>query len=252
MAMEDSALSDLVTAFNEVLALATTAARQAWSSRKTVDLTEYILDVLFLRNAEAYDALMLVLREGHTNAAEFLLRPLLEGVVIFEWCMQDPHSRALRFKRTCFESTLELIHNGYLTKPQAYVEDLQVSIAWFDSKGHKHLPDMRQMVDSVSMFKANVGYNVYKLLAKKAHGLFENWPAFDPTALTPRTTPSSAGVPSSEQHLQLSALAGYLQMRNLFLVSAWDPTMASTNPEDLEEVWAQLYRLLERHEARGE
>jgi hypothetical protein len=210
---------------------------------------EYILDVLFLRNADIYDALIILLEPKHQNAAELLLRPLLEGIVIFEWCMRDPHPRALRFKRTCFESTLDLLENGYLKRSPRWVKRARDAVVWLESEGHKPLPNMRQMIDSTPLFKEGVGYNFYKLLAKKAHGFFESWAEYDPTQQD--RDHHGSELSSSQRNLQLMALAGYLQMRNLILVGQWDPVMRFVDAGELEEIWARLYVLLLRHEGKA-
>ena len=243
--MRHDQLEELVRRFSLALAVGSAQVRAEWRSRETLDVMEYILDVLFLRNAEIYDSLVVLLQKGHRSAAELLFRPLLEGVMIFEWCMQDPHPRALRFKRTSFQSTLELLDDGYIERSPEWVKAARDSVAWLESKGHKALPPMRQMIETTSLFKEVAGYNLYRLLAKKAHGFFENWAEFDP-AQQMREDPQTERA-DAEQELQLTALSAFLQMRNLLLVRQCDPVMTFAGPQDLEEIWARIYALLLHH-----
>jgi hypothetical protein len=149
--------------------------RSRWRTLETIDVSQYMLAVLPLRNFDVFEAYRLVADRLSVAVAEMLLRPLFEGTVILEWCNLDLLARALRFRRTSFESTLELVDLGFIRRRDDYVANLRDSVAWLEAQGHKRLPNIRQLVNDLDVFRPVVGYPTYKLLSKLVHTVMESW-----------------------------------------------------------------------------
>lgn len=216
---------------------------ERWLVRDSIDVFELTLDVLFFRNTYVYESVTLLLREARCPSAEMLLRPLLEGTTIFEWCMLEPKSRPLRFRLAALESTLELIDSGYLKRNAEWVRAVRESLEWAASQGHRPIPNMRQMAEEVSSFRPGARYNLYKHLSKVTHGSFENWVDFDPAVRA--SEDNLPGSQLSDRVAHCLGIAGFLQLRNIALVSGFDDYLRFEQLADLEEAWAAAYEELE-------
>ncbi len=210
-------------------------------AREIMDVFHLMLDVLFFRNARLCEGTAIMIRERHLLAAKVLLRALYEGTITFEWCMVDPQARALRFRRTSFEGTLELIREGYLRRPDEYEQVLAKSVQWLDKNGYRRIPNVRQMAESIDVFQPGQAYKAYKYLSKVTHAGIENWgEVFNPAQRRIRR-PRDA---SEREVCSLSALFAFLQMRNIRLVGEFDPGLRSDSIGDLQARWDELWPAL--------
>lgn len=223
------------------------AARHGWRSLEQLEVSDYLVAVLPLRNFDVFDAFWLVLSNHSAPTAEMLLRPLFEGTVVLEWCAADFQRRSLRFRLTTFESTLELIDSGFLRRDDAYVQNLRESVAWIRQQGHKGLPDMRALVDDVELFNVAAGYPTYKLLSKNLHGRLENWRDFADTDGT--ASVSDFDWSTTPRFLHCSAIATYLALRNLELLSTLLPELDSQEVRVLGREWLRLFNRIQAEEA---
>ncbi len=154
------------------------------TTRESVDIHEFISMSLHFGISTCLIRLAICSKFLLVSIAELLLRPLFEGTVLLEWCVSEsavPNPRVLRFRRTCFEETLELIDSGYLHRDPAYAADLKKSLEWFNNNQIKRLPTVPQMLEEVKLVRAGLGNDTWRFLSKLIHGRFENWHDFAPS-----------------------------------------------------------------------
>lgn len=229
--------------FMGILERAIESIRSIWRERETIDVSEYMIDVLGFRNFDIYESLILVAQNGDVPSSELLLRPLLEGTVILEWCALDPLDRSLRFRRTSFESTLELVDLGYLQRDDTYVKNLRESVEWMEEHGHKRLPNVRQMLGEIEALHDSYGYFIYKLLSKSMHAGLENWKDF--ADLDGTASARDFQWSFTPRYFNTMSVAAFLAMRNIALLKAFDPYLSSPFIDELQDSWSVLHVTLE-------
>jgi hypothetical protein len=171
-----------IARFSRSIARAVDELRTQWATRQQVDVTEYMLDVLAYRNFDLVESIHLLVANNRTLSAELLIRPLFEGTVVFEWCSRKVPDRILRFRRTSFEDTLDLIDRGHLKRSSQQVENLRESLRWLDRQGYRRLPPLSQILDDVEAFAPGKARLVHKHFSRLLHGAIEGWSSY----LTPR------------------------------------------------------------------
>jgi hypothetical protein len=210
-----------------------------------MDIHEFMLDVAAFRNFDIFESISTLLERDQVSIAELLLRPLFEGTILIEWCVNEselPNPRVLRFRRTCFDETLELIDSGYLHRDPAYTEDLRRSIEWFDSYRIKRLPSVSQMLQEVKLIRAGLGNDMWRFLSKMIHGRFENWHDFARPTGQSGTRDVDRG--DSRRVKECDALAGYLTLQTMHLIGQFDSKLRLPELGNIDELWSSAYEEL--------
>ena len=238
-------MSDSVSTFSSALAGAISDIRVVWKTRESVDVHEFMLDVVGFRNFDLFDSLTLLLERRQVAVAEFLLRPLFEGAVLIAWCLRDtstPNPRILRFRRTCFEETLELVDSRFVRRDAKYVAHLRTSITWFVQNKIKRLPPVKQMFEEIDLFRKESTNDLWRFLSRLIHGRFENWHDF--ARPSGETGTLEADSDDSRRVNECRALAGYLALKTIELLGQFDPVLSHPTLGQIEALWSATYREL--------
>jgi len=239
-------LQEFVRTLNQAIA----DVRKKWRDLDTIDVSQYMIAVLPLRNLDVFEGFWMVVKGHSVPVADMLLRPLLEGTVILEWCALDLPNRALRFRRTSFESTLELIEMGLTEETPEYIKNLRESVAWLEAQGHRRLPNLRQLINDIELFTAAAGYPTYKLFSKSVHALLESWQDFaDAEGVASAADRNWSDTP---RFRHTGSIAAFLGMRNILLLGTIVPEVATALLPALEQQWARLYQFFELEGSQGE
>jgi hypothetical protein len=217
--------------------------RTSWATRESIDVHEFMLDVVAFRNFDIFESLNVLLDRELIAVAEILLRPLLEGTVLLEWCLNDPsrpNQRVLRFRRTCFEETLELVESGYLKRQPEYVDELKQSVCWCDENHIKRLPPVAQMLQESTLLRAELSNPTWRYFSKLLHGRFENWHDF--ARLTGDTGTRNAHLGNSRRVKECSALADYLILETMRLIGQFDPALNHGGLAQIAALWSATYK----------
>lgn len=204
--------------------------------RTTVDVMEIILDGLFFRNCHIFETISFQLKHNHVIGAEYLMRNLLEGTVLLEWCLVNPKERGIRFCKTVFSGELELSESGFFKQSKKHKNELQKAIACC----HKALPDFRNMLNSLNTYRRDSGYELYKCLSKEAHGVGSNLEDFlDCSGKTAKVC--SIITPPLNRVRQCRAIVSFLAMKNIILISSFDSSLQFGKCSNLESKWELIY-----------
>lgn len=233
-------IDDLVGAFEDQVFKTTREIYHLMERRDTIDILEWILDVLFFRNSHLFETISFLLASNRIIGAELLLRPQFEGTVTLEWCLVDPKERAQRFHRIAMEGALELVEDGFLHRPSEAVESLREVQAYCEKENVKGLPPFRQMVESLDAYRKGYAYNLYKYLSKNTHGVCVTWGDFldchdERAKVCPVRNPHPQRIRTTR------AMSSFLQMRTIHLISAFDTNLRHERSATLEEMWELLY-----------
>jgi len=214
-----------------------------WETRAEIDVFHITLDVLYFRNSEIFVSALFLLDQRRLPAAELLLRPMYEGVVIFEWCLLSPQDRALRFRRTSFEGMIQLIEERYIQTAAHTVSMYRDAVSWMKQQGYKPLPNMKQMLEELTTFRQDKAYGLYRILSKLTHAVYENWSDYVCFS-------EDLKVRRPEQRSQhridvCYAMILFLQMRNTLAFGEFDTYMQIPGATELESRWAEIYPILD-------
>ena len=194
---------------------------------------------LYFRNSHVWDSLALLLSNDRYIGAEFLIRPLLEGVTKFEWCMLDVEKRSWRFRLTSMESTLEYLE----LKPSAFdkqrISNLRGAVAALKAKGIKRMPPMQQLSADLESSLGDKWYGFFKYFSKLVHSEFENWGQFEEIPGEPEHDEGT--VSSGWQTINCQSFATFLQMRNIKLMGMLFEPMKYSDVGMLEATWSSLF-----------
>jgi hypothetical protein len=246
--MDADTVNESVAEFTLSLRAAIQEMRGKWRSLDTLDISKIMIAVLPLRNFDLFEAFAILLKHHSVPVAEMVLRPLLEGTVILEWCALDLPKRGLRFRYTSLQSTLDLVDSGFLQRDDEYTANIRDSISWFESNGYKQLPDMRTMLDEIEDFRPGAGYRLYQLLSKSLHARMEDW--HDYADAEGRASVTETDWSRTSRFLQARAISAYLTLRNVLLLAQILPAVAPKALSQLEAAWGDLYEKLELHRSR--
>jgi hypothetical protein len=238
-------MTNAISLFETSLRRAVDEIRKKWATRESVDIHEFMLDVAAFRNFDMFDSIGHLLEREQVSIAELLLRPLFEGTVLLEWCVSEsavPNPRVLRFRRTCFEETLELIDSGYLHRDPAYAADLKKSLEWFNNNQIKRLPTVPQMLEEVKLVRAGLGNDTWRFLSKLIHGRFENWHDFARSNRETGTRNVDRG--DSRRTRECRSLAGYLTLQTMHFMGRFDSALALAELDHIDVLWSAAYQEL--------
>ncbi len=190
-------------------------------ARESIDVLELVLERLFVHNSHIFETTVFLLDRRYLVGADVLLRVLFEGTVMLEWCLVDPADRGLRYSRNVARGLVDLIENGFLSRPAEFEEVLRRTVDNKEMVPLKEMPNLRQMLQSLDFYKHGYAYNIYRYLSKVQHGFSVNqgdYIAFDGDRLLvcPIADPPEARLDTCR------ALAAFLQVRNVELVSEFD------------------------------
>ena len=215
--------------------------------RVTIDVLEYMLDVLYFRNYHLFETISFLLEHKHIVGAEFILRTQFEGTVILEWCLVDPKDRGQRLHKVVNDGVLELNESGFLSWDKERLDSVQEAQNHWEEANLKGLPNVRQMLESLNTYKQGYSYDLYKYLSKQIHGVPTHWHDFlDCSGENPRVCP--AKFPDSFRILSCRAISAFLQMKNMTLIASLDKTLNCGNIESLEAEWEAIYPILYLYE----
>jgi len=216
-----------------------------WNQRETIDVFELALDVLYFRNTDVFNSINILLKNKKINGAELLLRPLYEGVIIFEWCLVAPESRVLRFRRTSFEGMIALLENGYLKNDKYDINIYKEALDKLIANGFKNIPNIKQMLNDIKVFNRNTSYNFYRFLSKITHGVFENWGDFLNFKKNLKVQENNSLFDS--RFYTCLSITLFLQFRNMKNFTEFDKYMFVDELNLLEEYYAfNVYPLLQQ------
>ena len=238
-----SSIDKQVREFEDEVLKTTRLIYDLMEERDTIDILEWMLDVLFFRNSHIFETVSFLLTNSHSVGAELLLRPLFEGTVILEWCLVDPKERAQRLQKTAIEGALELTEDGFLSWAPETVDALRDAKTCWQESRTKGLPSFRQMVESLDTYRKGYAYSLYKYLSKNVHGVCVEWDDFldcrnDHAKVCPVRKPHPARVQTCR------AISSFLQSRNITLITSFDGSLQHGNSKRLERIWERLYVLL--------
>lgn len=236
-------------------------------SKKSLELTKYFLDSvsatskylqarwetqafymtplcaavypLYFRNSSIWDALNVLFAEEKFIGAEFLVRPLFEGVTKFDWCMLDLESRALRFRLTTMESTVEYEKLRYSDRVGERDSTLIEAIDALKKKGFKKLPSMEQICKELRGTYGDKWYAFYKYFSKIVHVEYENWVEYD--IASSKATVEELALHNLVRSINCRSLSAFLQMRNIVLMGKLFEPMRYENQSNLEDIWSALF-----------
>ncbi len=239
-------IDNTLNLFNQKIEDVLTILNGKWNERKSIDIFELALDVLYFRNADVFNSIKVLLKNNQINGAELLLRPLFEGIIIFEWCLIDTKNRVLRFRRTSFEGMISLLENGYLKKEKYNLNTYKEALDYLITNGFKNLPNMKQMLDEVNSFNKDSSYKFYSHLSKITHGVFENWGDF--LNFKNDLQVQKNNLLFTNRFYACFALTLFLQMRNMINFTKFDTDMFIDEINNLEEYYSfNVYPILKQY-----
>jgi len=207
--------------------------------RTTIDALEAILDGVFFRNCHIFEVISFLIENRYVIGAEYLARSLFEGTVLLEWCLVDPRERGLRFFKTTMQGELDLTRAGFLEQPAGRDKEIQDAL----NACGKGLPDFRSMLESLDTYKRGSAYHLYQYLSKEIHGTGSSWGDFLDCS-GERARVCSVRDPSVERLHHARAIACFLSMRNVVLVSSFDTSLHYPGCAALQKMWESIYALL--------
>jgi len=239
-------IDDVLDSFHKKIENIIYKLNDRWNKRESLDVFELALDVLYFRNTDVFNTINILLRNNQINGAELLLRPLFEGIIIFEWCLIDKEIRVLRFRRTSFEGMINLLENGYLKKEKYNLNTYKEALDYLITNGFKNLPNMRQMLDEVDSFNRDYSYKFYSHLSKITHGVFENWGDF--LNFKNDLQVQENKLLFTNRFYACFALTLFLQMRNIINFTKFDTYMFVDELNILEEYYSfNVYPILKQY-----
>ena len=148
----DRQIELLVSEFHQSVLDATHSMYAKMESRGTIEVLEWMLDVLSFRNSHVFETIGYLLEGQRIVGAELLLRTIFEGTVILEWCLVDPKERAQRFQKNAMAGTLGLIDEGFLKRSDELRQRLHDVVTHWEKESIKPLPNFRQMLESLHTY----------------------------------------------------------------------------------------------------
>ena len=197
---------------------------------------------LFFRNSHVWESWRTLLSQNKFQGSEFLLRSLFEGVLTFEWCLNDVDSRAFRFRRTVLESTAEFYELKDDKVSIDYAKQLREGAAAIAKKFElPGMPNIRQIAEELYGEDVKSKYAFFKYLSKIIHGMFDNWYKYE---RRPRTAYHDDDADRIWQQMQDKSMGTYLQMQNIDLMGVLFEPMSYIGINDLKNQWAYIYNCL--------
>lgn len=241
---------DLANKYYDLVNTATERLLSRWETQGFyMTFSQTAVYPLYFRNSSIWASLSVLFREDKYIGAEFLIRPLFEGVTKFDWCMLDLESRAWRFRLTSMESTVEYFNSRNSDCSKERANELVEAITCLKEKGYKRIPPTKQMCEELVEIHGDKWHSFYKYFSKIVHAEFEIWDSYD-TASSRLGKEAQAGI-IVEQSINCKSLATYLQMRNIILLGMLFEPMKYDDISRLEEVWSLLFYSLLDDELQG-
>lgn len=206
------------------------------STQYYMSLPQAAIHVLFFRNCCIWDSIDHLVRVKKLHGADILIRPLLEGVIIFEWCSIDLDSRAFRFRLSSFSRTLDHLKAKKHKNSIERINQLQEAIADLKKRKISELPKVKQMMDDLEQSGL---YAIYKHLSEKSHGVYEEWGDYQ--YYLNNMNSSQSDQVDLWKHSQALALSSFLQMRNIKCMGFVFEPLAYKNMNDLEVLWKRIF-----------
>jgi hypothetical protein len=244
-------LDKWLSRFGEAVSEATNSIYEKRKATKTIDVLEVLIEPIFFRNCHIYETIIYLLDTQYIFGAELLLRCLLEGTVILQWCLVEPRDRGQRLAKHIWSGEIGLADKSFF-KLSADDEDLlRDCIAALDEDGVKLLPPLRQMMESVYRYRKDYAYakkdayTLYSYLSKNIHGVGLDPQDFLCTQGDEAEVCRIKTQPSPKRTIACRVLACVLQMDNIRAISSFDKAIRCDKLYELDEMWATLYVLLE-------
>jgi hypothetical protein len=240
----DFSLETWLHNFETALFKAIRSIYEKMESRDSIDVSQINIEALFFRNCHIYETIILLLNEQYLIGAELLLRSLFEGSVIVEWCIVDPKTRSQSLMKTVWKGEQDLIDDGFFKNSTKEQVLLSKAITAIDEQNIKGLPNFKQMVESLTTYRKEYSYTLYKYLSKKNHGVDNN--IYDFLSCKGKM-PIVLGVkknPPKERCISCRAMASVIQMNNIKAISLFDSNICYDKISAIESIWGTLYTLL--------
>jgi hypothetical protein len=231
---------DLANTYFDFVGSATESLSSRWKSNEYyMTFSQAAVYPLYFRNSSIWDSMTVLLSRDMYIGAEFLIRPLFEGVTKFDWCMLDVELHAWRFRLTTMESTSEYYNSHPAFISEERISNLREAIASLKEKRIQRMPPMRQICEEIACIHGDKWHGFYKYFSKIVHAEFEDWGRYD---VSSRGAGQVDGIrPSLEETINCKSMATYLQMRNIILMGMLFEPMKYDAVDKLEDIWSLLF-----------